>query len=266
MSNKTNFVSTKPKKVNKKHDKNARQAKKPSAFVLNSCLSQPWKQAETGLCCRRFNPPHCHDLEKLAQAILSSKERDFCYQLSSQGTRLSDWLLGRAVAKDAIRQFAGANYGVELKYLDIEILANELGKPEVFCPYLEAQPQVSICHTQGYVIAVAAPPNQPIGIDLERWSYVNLDDCQRVAFSDVELQLLPPQASELHKLGLWCAKEAAAKAMGTGIRDSLMQWRISRISNDGSQIQVTHQDKILEVKLWYETTEVLAICTPEIET
>ena len=231
-------------------------------FIFRPFLSQPWRQKETGVLCRRLEPPHYHDLEKLAKAILSVKEQEFWYQLPPQGSRRLEWLLGRAAAKDAIRQFAQENYHRDLTYLNLEILSTPSGKPRVSCPHLavaEINLEVSISHTQGYILAAIAPSNHHIGIDMERLGHVQMADCQSVAFTSAELKLLA-QFDELELLGCWCAKEAAAKAMGLGLQGKPKQWQITNYAKDASQVQVTYAEQVFSVNLWYGNREVVAIC------
>lgn len=231
-------------------------------LIFRPFLSQPWRQKETGTLCRRIDPPHCHDLEKLAKAILTDTEQEFWYQLPTKGSRRLEWLLGRAAAKDAIRQFAQENYDSELTYLNLEILSTPSGKPRVSCPHLamaEIDLEVSISHTQGYILAVIAPPSHQIGIDMERLGHVQMADCQSLAFTCAELKLLS-QVDELELLGCWCAKEAVAKAIGLGLQGKPRQWLITNYAKDGTQVQVTYAQQIFTVNLWYGNREVVAIC------
>lgn len=198
----------------------------------------------------------------LAHLILNAEERDFWYKLSEKGPRRSDWLLGRAAAKDAIRQWALQNFNIELAPVDIEILSTKSGKPLVRCPALEALgplPDISISHSHGYVVAAVAKPNARIGIDVERFDSVRSDDLLSSAFTKQELELISQQNDRATIVGFWCAKEAAAKALGKGLEGAPNQWRITHYSTDG-KVVVSHFGETFEVKLWYQDTKVLAIC------
>ena len=126
-------------------------------------------KVETGLVVRRIEPFPEQFLDSawgiwkriLAHLILNAEERDFWYKLPETGPQRSDWLLGRAAAKDAIRQWVKQNFNIELAPVDIEILSTS-GKPLVRCPALEAiglLPHISISHSHGYIVASAVEQN-----------------------------------------------------------------------------------------------------------
>ncbi len=235
----------------------------PLAINWQPYLSYPFTLGLTGLICRRLDPPHCFDYEKLAQAILTEREMAFWYQLPKRGMRRSEWLLGRVAIKDATRQFATEAGNLELKYLDLEILPDELGKPILSCPILEAKellPEVSLSHTRGHILAVVTKSPCQIGVDFERLGYVNLEDFRTVAFTDEELKLLPHDSDELTQLAFWCAKEAVAKAVGTGLLGQPHRWLITDYRAHQQQITIIHSGKVVEVNLWFGKNEVIAIC------
>jgi phosphopantetheinyl transferase len=235
----------------------------PSSLIFRPFLSQPWRQRETGVWCRRIEPPHAYDFDKLSHAILTDREKLIWYQMSKRGSRRIEWLLGRAAGKDAVRQWAGENRNLTLNYLDLEIIATTSGKPQVNCPSLAdtgVMLDISLSHTQSYILAAVAPPKHQIGIDLEFIGHVNMEDVKSMAFTEAELDLLPNPSCELSLLSFWCAKEAAAKATGIGIQGHPQQWQITKYSPEAQTIQVTHDNQVFEVKLWYGNAEVVAIC------
>ena len=234
-------------------------------------LSKPWMQAETGLVSRCIEPfpeqffDGAWGIWKriLAHLILNASERDIWYKLPEKGSRRSDWLLGRAAAKDAVRQWAKQNFNIELAPVDIEILSTESGKPRVSCPALEAiatLPDISISHSHGYVVAAVAKQNKRIGIDVEQIDSVRADDLLSIAFTPAEQKLISQQHDPATIVGFWCAKEAAAKALGKGLEGVPQQWCITHYSADGKVI-VSHFSETFEVKLWYQDTKVIAICS-----
>ncbi len=234
----------------------------PSAPVL----SEPWMQVETGLVSRRIyvdpkpeislNPWH----QELADLMLNDKEREIWDKLPEKGPRRRDRLFGRIAAKDAVRQWAKQVLNLEIAPVDIEILSTELGKPFLRCPSLKVMvplPDISISHSRGYV--VAALGRSRLGIDLERLGNIRFEDWIDAAFSPSELELLP-SANLLIALGFWCAKEAASKAVGTGLQGVPGKWAIASCSPDGKQVKVTHNNECFSVNIWYCDNEVLAIC------
>ncbi|MBW4546920.1 MAG: polyketide synthase dehydratase domain-containing protein [Symplocastrum torsivum CPER-KK1] len=240
-------------------------------FTHTAYISKPWMQAETGLVCRRIDPFPNHFLDELggvikhviAHLMLTAQEREFWYGLPEKGPRRSDWLLGRIAAKDALRQWAKQSFNLELSPIDIQILPTHLGKPLVQCSALESVgslPDISISHSRGYVVAaVASRPNIQLGIDLERLDLTHVDDWLTSVFTEQELKLLP-HSNKATMVGLWCAKEAAAKANGTGLEGVPNQWAITHYSRDSHQANVSHNKESFNVKLWYQDNEILAVC------
>ena len=235
-----------------------------------SYLSTAWIQSEMGLVCRRIEPFPEHFLDDswgiwkrvLAHLMLNQAERDFWYKLPEKGGRRADWLLGRIAAKDALRQWAKQTFNLELASADIEILATDLGKPLVRCPELEARgwlPDVSISHSRGYIVAAVAPVNMRLGIDLERLDVLRPDDWLIGAFTAQELALVP-QFERAITVGFWCAKEAAAKALGTGLKGVPQLWQITRYAPGQQLVTVVHEGESFTVKLWCWDNEVLAVC------
>ncbi len=227
-------------------------------------------QAETGLLCRRIEPqPEFNAAEgtwkhTLAHLMLSEKERQVWYKLPEKGPRRYDWLFGRIAVKDAVRQYAQQTLNLELASTEIEILSTELGKPFLRCPTLEAVvplPDISISHSRGYIVAAVAPSDTLIGIDLERLGFTRYEDWLSIAFSQVELKLLPQPTNQAMVVGFWCAKEAASKAIGTGLQGNPEQWAIASCSQDGQDVEVTYNNQSYPVKLWFSDTEVLALCS-----
>jgi phosphopantetheinyl transferase (holo-ACP synthase) len=117
---------------------------------------------------------------------------------------------------------------------DVEILSDTEGRPFVDGPWREvlgvpeqAVPVVSLCHTQGYALALAAWPALAgtgasagtVGIDVEVMTG-RPAGFAAMAFAPDEQHLLdgfPVEATEEWTLRAWCAKEATAKAVGTGL-------------------------------------------------
>lgn len=235
-----------------------------------SYLSTAWMQSDFGLVCRKIEPFPEHFLDDswgiwkrvLAHLMLNQAERNFWYQLPEKGERRTDWLLGRIAAKEALRQWAKQTFNLDLASADIEILPNDLGKPLVSCPELEVMgwlPNVSISHSRGYIIAGVAPANMQLGLDLEYLDVPRPDDWLLGAFTEQELALAP-QINREKTVGFWCAKEAAAKAFGTGLKGVPQQWQITQYAQKDQLVTVVHEGKSVTVKLWYGENEIIAIC------
>jgi phosphopantetheinyl transferase len=157
-------------------------------------------------------------MQVLAQAILSRREREVWKQMEATTKRRKDWLLGRIVAKDALRQTL-AERGLALAPADIEIMADANGKPVVQGMWTSAAggaPALSLSHTEGMAVALVGSGPGGLGVDVEPLE--RLDEWQYHAVFTVEEQALLAAVGEQSAgewpLRLWCAKEAVAKARG----------------------------------------------------
>ncbi|MDN3504278.1 MAG: holo-ACP synthase [Rhabdochlamydiaceae bacterium] len=95
--------------------------------------------------------------DKFLDKLFSKKEQEYCKKHRKSELRVA----GRFAAKEAIAKALGTGFGEELSWLDIEIINNEKGKPEViFSSSLDSKLnktslQVSISHCNSYAAAVA---------------------------------------------------------------------------------------------------------------
>ncbi|WP_239651410.1 acyltransferase domain-containing protein [Neosynechococcus sphagnicola] len=236
--------------------------------------SEPFYQKEMGLVCRYISPLPPNFLNELggviqkviAHIMLNQDEQAFWYALPEKGSRRNEWLLGRVAAKDALRQWAWGKFALDLSPADIQILATPLGKPLAHCPPLEnycSLPDVSISHNCGRIVAIVADPNMDIGIDLQYVDSMNTDDWLDGAFTPTELTHLEQFISRDRNqtfLGAWCAKEAASKAAGTGLKCDPKSWKIKDYNLEKHTVNVTHLDQSFEVKLFYNKQNILAVC------
>ena len=89
--------------------------------------------------------------------ILTPKEQEYCHQFKDPYPHIA----GRFSAKEAIVKALGLGFGKTAAWLDIEILNNERGKPEVFLSQRlkkklnKPTVLVSISHCKTYVSTVA---------------------------------------------------------------------------------------------------------------
>jgi phosphopantetheinyl transferase len=130
-------------------------------------------------------------------------------------------LFGRTAIKEAVRLWWMRQYGTpELPHpAEFAVAHDELGRP-----YLEpaddpALPHISLAHCDDCNVALAA--GSPVGIDIEpadrdtRSILANFATAEEIQLIDHLASLQPDQAWETR---LWCAKEAAAKALRTGLQ------------------------------------------------
>ncbi|MBI5272671.1 MAG: holo-ACP synthase [Chlamydiia bacterium] len=89
--------------------------------------------------------------------LFSQKEQDYCYQFKDPSPHFA----GRFAAKEAIAKALGTGFGTHLRWLDLEILNDELGKPIVHFSVASMErfqkPHVllTISHSATHALAVA---------------------------------------------------------------------------------------------------------------
>ena len=89
--------------------------------------------------------------------LFTEKEQDYCLKHKDPVPHMA----GRFAAKEAVVKALGTGFGEHASWLDIEIVNNNLGKPEVnFSQFMSeklknTQILVSISHCVNYVTAVA---------------------------------------------------------------------------------------------------------------
>ncbi len=161
-----------------------------------------------------------------ASRVLGRHERELFDALTLPENRQLEWLAARTAAKECVAELLRGAYGLELLPAEIEILPDERGAPRVVAPGLEGLaelPLVSLTHAHGHAAAFAslAPTRagSGIGIDVEPL-VARAPGFEQAALDDAERRLLEPlraDATQEWLLRLWCAKEAAGKALGAGL-------------------------------------------------
>lgn len=151
------------------------------------------------------------------------------------------WLLGRIAAKDAVRDLLWRT-GTEGRIFPVEVpVANDAeGAPLVTAPD-GSDVRVSIAHTAGFGVAIAAH-GVPVGIDIERiedrpgsFELAALSSDERDRFA----QLAGSDDGATRDVELtrwWAAKEAAAKAAGTGMQGRPTDWQV--VDVDGDRLRI----------------------------
>lgn len=218
-------------------------------------LSVPWETPVHPLSqggtfvCRRVDPTPEHTramtMRTLVHTLLSRDERRQWGDLKGREIRRTEWLFGRAAAKDAIRQLLKARDGKAIFPADIEIYQDADGGPHarlVGSNDPAAMPFISIAHSDGRAVALAgwcAEGERP-GIDIERIRPRD-EAFQEIAFSRDERVLLdafPGPARDEWVARLWCAKEAAAKALGKGLAEGPRSLRVCSLDRATGRVEV----------------------------
>jgi phosphopantetheinyl transferase/acyl carrier protein len=180
--------------------------------------------------------------------------------------RRHEWLLGRCVAKEAVRLLLERDLDLHLSPEEIEIVPDPYGRPLVsYCDVAQAsacsgtsvpprrtevrrctlkrapQPTISIAHSQGTAVALAVlDPEALVGIDLESLTH-RRGDFEAIAFSPDERRLLAALPRDLRDewaLRMWCAKEAVGKALGRGLSAGLHAFHITRADTASGAVAV----------------------------
>ncbi len=178
------------------------------------------------ICCRiEDSGPEGEDDELkmriAAHLSLAPSELEKWNEMTTSGVRRHEWLYGRIAAKDAVRKCLIARYGRKIGAADVRIESDEAGKPSpqgLWRKTCGAQMDISITHTRGGIVAAAAP-NASLGIDVEGRHRSISEEFATFAFSPLEQEIAAESGDgETTLFRFWCAKEALAKALGTGLR------------------------------------------------
>jgi acyl transferase domain-containing protein/phosphopantetheinyl transferase len=184
-------------------------------------------------------------LRVLIHSVLSRRERAAWHSLKTPEPRRLEWLLGRVVAKDAVRQHLRQRYGMVLCPADIEVLPDENGRPVVQGAWLgdlPSAPILSLSHSGGTAVAVVGDGRAAagVGVDIE---YIGRRHAgiEKLAFTPAEQALLSSVADvsrDSWTLRLWCAKEAVAKALGEGMVGGPQALVVKNLDPDTGIVQV----------------------------
>ncbi|MEV8021338.1 beta-ketoacyl synthase N-terminal-like domain-containing protein [Streptomyces sp. NPDC086554] len=183
---------------------------------------------------RRWTDPASQEL--VMRRYLGAAERA-AYEQRPPRARAA-WLLGRIAAKDAIRGLLWERDAGPVFPAEVPVGNDDQGRPRPEGP-LAAGLRLSLAHKDQLAVAYAQPAHAVgngigigIGIDVETVT----DDpaaLSRIALTADERHLAEELAAREGTgraqalTALWCAKEAAAKAEGTGLGGRLRQWTVT---------------------------------------
>lgn len=192
--------------------------------------------------------PSLELLWAVSQGLLTKSEAAYWHSniASHSAKRAAEWLLGRLVAKSAVRSWLKRGDSDVPQTKDISIIAAESGQPIVqLATGRTVEPVISLSHVNGVAVAIAA--NHAVGVDIEMTGRIrNLNGFVKSIFSPAEWSLLhersarqEPQSAALG----WTIKEAASKAIGCGIGGKEKVFRLEQLSADGRQGIVAYNEK-----------------------
>jgi phosphopantetheinyl transferase len=201
----------------------------------------------------RWSDPASRDLRM--RSYLSAVERDDYESCSPRVRR--QWLLGRVAAKDAARRFVWEHGLREHAHTneraanapfypaEIRVWNERTGQPQISGMHGTALPPlaVSLAHCAEVGVALVRPggPGRPgIGIDVEE--IIPRDPAaHEFALTDSERALLralaDARAEPLWFARLWTAKEAVAKAEGTGLRGNPRRFAVISADDTGVVVE-----------------------------
>jgi phosphopantetheinyl transferase len=242
-----------------------RRFKQPPRFLhlrvspKEAYVSEPWDtpiaaiEDQAGLACSKLadltpellESSHGIWLKTLAYLVLSRRERKIWEGMHGAVLkRCREWLLGRCAAKDAVRTLLKRQLGLELCAADVEIVQDASGRPVVEGAWKSragVEPAISISHSHGVAVALAAiEPGWLLGIDIEVLG-LSPSPYETAAFSEEERGWIDRAGQELREewsLRLWCAKEAAAKALGKDLSSVVNGIRVAGAEHDAGLVRL----------------------------
>jgi phosphopantetheinyl transferase len=163
---------------------------------------------------------YCHDCERAEYESLGATVRD-------------DYLAGHVAAKDAVRVWCRRHDLGQILPVEVVIGHDEGGRPLVAAPD-DLDLRISIAHSHGHAVA-AVRCGREVGADLE------LIEPRGRRFADLvltraEKDLRPYLGDDAWLTRLWTAKEAAAKARGTGLLGRPKDFEVDEIEGDRLRI------------------------------
>ena len=147
--------------------------------------------------------------ELMMRRYLGERERAAHDALGPRGRR--GWLLGRIAVKDAVRMHHWRDGERPIFPVEIAVDNDAQGRPFVAGSDLP----ISIAHKDDLAVAIVGAPGEAVGIDIEKIE-ARPDTFARIAYTAAELAFA---TDDEQRARLWAAKEAVAKAGGTGITD-----------------------------------------------
>jgi acyl transferase domain-containing protein/phosphopantetheinyl transferase (holo-ACP synthase) len=167
------------------------------------------------------------------------------FESLSPANRRREWLLGRIVAKDAVRELALKISGNQLCAADIEIYSDGYGKPfiaEFYSGDTDLSMHISITHKNGTAIAIASEAMDSVGIGVD----LEVANTREQGFEDLvlnedERKRFATALSgnrDLVLTKIWSAKEAASKALGNGLSGNPKSLEIVKANNRLDEFEV----------------------------
>jgi malonyl CoA-acyl carrier protein transacylase/phosphopantetheinyl transferase len=216
--------------------------RKPQEYCISE--GQSLAAIPKGSICRSVARPAVQDvtISWLQRLFLHEDEREEFERLKLP-KRQWEWMMGRIAAKDAVRVWHAREIGAGrmLHPAAFAILKDERSRPYVApSAMIPNPPSISISHSMDRAVAIAG--TSPVGIDLE----TSHPDPAVVEFacSNAEREIIHAESTNRPEASwparLWAAKEAAGKAMGTGLNGRPTDFEAIDWEDDGQFVIVHH--------------------------
>jgi phosphopantetheinyl transferase (holo-ACP synthase) len=208
-------------------------------------------------------------LRVMAQVVLAPAERGEWRALRGSLRHRREWLYGRAALKEAVRHWVYEQTGELLYLTDVRVDHDSSGAPHVGGDWegtLIEAPQVSAHLVHGVKIAAVAPPGRPVGVDLENVARVREPSLFADSFAPEErawLEGLEGLAPAERVLRLWCAKEAAAKCLGTGLQGRPEAFRVVAADAACTKLLVDSDWGAVETRIHQDGGTIIAVAMQE---
>lgn len=172
------------------------------------------------------------DLDWCARLFLHSSEMPAFHEKTPDAQRRM--LLSRAAVKDAVRVWWSRKHGGPMPHpAEFAIGHDSLGRPYLVPGDDPALPYISIAHIDAGAAAVAS--DVPVGIDLEEAARDTRAILENFTSAGERVLLEPLRSAhpaEAFETRLWCAKEAAGKALGAGLAGRPKDLELIEINED----------------------------------
>lgn len=209
-------------------------------------------------------------LRIISQVLLGEEERDEWRAFQGNLRRRREWLFGHAALKEAVRHWVHEQTGQLLYPTDVRVRHDDSGAPYVdgwWCQALTAAPRVSLSHAGQSCLAAVAAPDQPVGVDLEELARLKQPELIVGSLAAEErhwVEGLDGAVLTERALRLWCAKEAAAKCLGTGLQGQPEAFQV--VAADANCERLLVESIWGAVDTWVRQSEgtIIAVATQEL--
>lgn len=204
-------------------------------------------------------------LRIVAHALLSYDELNEWLDMGENIRQRREWLLGRACIKEAVRFRIYQDTGRLLYPSDIVVYHDEAGAPHVdglWADEVMSPPGVSLSHDRRLSMAAVVSPSNRVGVDVEQIGRIERPDLIGGALSAGEKLLLNGlEGRDLDDrvLRIWCAKEAAAKYLGLGLRGTPERFVVSFEDETCGMAHVKYDEIVVEVDVRRKDDSIVAL-------